>query len=235
MTDPLSIVALAAAVGGAAGKLVEKTWDAGEAWLKQRFGTHQLEAQQRARQNAADFVQQLASHLNALESQRLLGDREIASEESHPQFARLLERTLLNAAETEDSEKHDLLARLVANRLVVASETTVALASQLASDTITRCTRDQLYLLALVCFVDEVNVRDPLDESEFQRWLDVFLRPFDDFVFKDMDARHLVALGAITYDPARERDLITWLQLKNPNDDIDVGKLTEITRVEMLK
>lgn len=235
MTDPLSIVALAAAVGGAAGKLVEKTWDAGETWLKQRFGTHQLEAQQRARENAADFVQQLATHLNALENQRLLGERQIASEESHPQFARLLERTLLNAAETEDSDKHDLLARLVANRLAVASETTVALASQIACDTIARCTRDQLCLLALVCFVDEVHVRDPLDEPGFGHWLDVFLRPFDDFEFQDIDARHLVALGAITYDPARERDLVVGLQLKNQNDEIDFVKLLELARVEMLK
>jgi hypothetical protein len=142
---------------------------------------------------------------------------------------------LLNAAETEDAEKHDLLARLVANRLAVASETTVALASQMASDTIARCTRDQLCLLALVCFVDEVNVRDGLDEPGFRHWLDVFLRPFDDFEFRDIDARHLVALGAVAYDPARERDLVMWLQLKNQNDNIDFEKLLEITRVEMLK
>ncbi len=33
MTDPLTLVAIAAAVGGTAGKLAEKAWDSGEKWL----------------------------------------------------------------------------------------------------------------------------------------------------------------------------------------------------------
>jgi hypothetical protein len=105
----------------------------------------------------------------------------------------------------------------------------------MASDTIARCTRNQLCLLALVFFVEEVNVRDQLDEPGFRHWRDLFLRPFDDLEFRDIDARHLVALGAITYDPASERDLLVWLQLKNQYDDIDFEKLFEITRVEVLK
>lgn len=42
MTDPLSLIAVGAAVGGAAGKFVEKAWDSGEKWLvtcKRTFGT----------------------------------------------------------------------------------------------------------------------------------------------------------------------------------------------------
>ena len=45
--EPLSIVAISAAVGGAAGKLVEKAWNSGERWLASYFKDHHPEAQER--------------------------------------------------------------------------------------------------------------------------------------------------------------------------------------------
>ncbi|MEA2339005.1 MAG: hypothetical protein QOE82_3012, partial [Thermoanaerobaculia bacterium] len=192
MVDPLSIIAIGAAVGGAAGKLAEKAWDSSEVWLRERFGSHRQEAQQRARNNAAQFVQHLAIQVGVFEHDRRLSEDEIENEESNPQFARLLEQTILNAAETNDESKHDLLARLVANRLVSQSETTLALASQLSSDAIARSTRRQLQLMALACFLNEVRPRDPLQPADYRLWIQVFLRPFEEFHFMDIDARHLV-------------------------------------------
>ena len=44
MADPLSLVALGAAVGGAAGKFVEKAWDSGEKWITSYFADHRPKA-----------------------------------------------------------------------------------------------------------------------------------------------------------------------------------------------
>jgi hypothetical protein len=37
MPDPVSMIALGAAIGGAAGKFVEKAWDSGEKWAASRL------------------------------------------------------------------------------------------------------------------------------------------------------------------------------------------------------
>ena len=46
--DPLSIIAIGAAVGGGAGKFVEKAWDSGEKWILTFFKDHGEVAQQKA-------------------------------------------------------------------------------------------------------------------------------------------------------------------------------------------
>jgi hypothetical protein len=40
MPDPISLIALGAAVGGAAGKFTDKAWEASERWLKERDLAH---------------------------------------------------------------------------------------------------------------------------------------------------------------------------------------------------
>src|SRR5712671_355975 len=126
MPDPASLVALGAAIGGAAGKLAERTWDSSERWLRERFGSHSKEVKERARTNTAHFIERLILRVEALEHQHKIRDKQ-ADAQTHPEFSALLQRSLLNAAQTEDKIKQDLLAGLVASRLASNAETTLAL------------------------------------------------------------------------------------------------------------
>lgn len=232
MSDPISLIALGAAVGGAAGKLSERTWECGERWLRERFGSHAKKVQDRARLNAGHFVQQLAIRVEKLEQQRQLSDR-MLDEETHPEFSALLQRSLLNAAQTEDEVKQDLLADLVAARLGSKAETTLALASQLASDAITRSTRHQLRLMALFCFLEEVRPRTPLPPEQYRLWIGVHLRPFEEFEFYESDASHLVAIGCASYDATSSRCLELLLKMKGGPEHIETP-VADIVEVEIL-
>lgn len=215
MTDPLSLIAASAAIGGLASKVVEKAWDSGERWLRERFGSHTVEARERARENAAKFIHQLAVHVAALEKQHTLKQDEVSDTQRHPQFSWLLQQTILNAAKTSDEKKQDLLARLVAARLASKSETTFALASDLASGAIARSTHRQLELMALCCFLEEIRPRDPiLTAADYYEWLAIHLRSFENFEFVQVDARHLVAIACASYDPSSNRSLSVILLFK---------------------
>ena len=48
MPEPLSLIALGAAIGGGAGKFVEKAWDSGEKWIVSYFANHQEKAREKA-------------------------------------------------------------------------------------------------------------------------------------------------------------------------------------------
>lgn len=234
MSDPISLIALGAAVGGAAGKFAEKAWESAQKWLVERFGTHAAEAQAQARVNAADFVRELAAQLSNLEAQRQIEKSRIEAVGRHPQFSTLLQRSLLNAAETEESSKHTLLANLVAARLLADSDTTLALASTLASDAITRSTKRQLKLMALCSFLFEVRPRSSTSLAEYRHWLSVWLKPFVDFEFKEIDARHLVAIACASYDPTKDRDLQAWLGIKLGPEYAN-HKFEDIIEVEVLQ
>ena len=217
MADPISIVAVSAAVGGVAGKVAEKAWDSAQGWLRERFGSHQAAARNQAEENAAKFVGELAKEVRALEDQQRLLDHDLSESQIDPQFSLVLQRSLLSSAQTSNAEKHSLLARLVAERLANPPETTIALASQLAADAIALSTYRQLLLLALSCFLHEVRPKEPrpLPRREYHTWLNVGLAPCAEYEFKDIDARHLVALSCISYDPASGRDLDILLCMKN--------------------
>jgi len=215
MTDPLSLVAAGAAIGGIASKVVEKTWDSGERWLRERFGSHAVEAREQARENAAKFVHQLAVRVAVLEKYHMLKQEKVSDTQQDPQFSSLLQQTILNSAKTSEDKKHDLLARLVAARLASSAETTGALASDLASDAIARSTRRQLELMALCCFLDEIRPRDPIPTAvDYHEWLGIQLRSFENFEFVEVDARHLVAIACASYDPASTRTLAGVLLFK---------------------
>jgi hypothetical protein len=209
MTDPVSLVALGAAVGGLAGKVAEKSWESAEIWLKERFGSHAIEAQARARENAAAFVHDLAARVKALEDRGVLPPNALDAAK-HPSVSALLQAAVLGAAQTEDEAKHDLLASVVATRLVSNTESTYALASQMAADAICRVTQRQLQLLGLLCFLEEVRPRQVDTVREYLAWVSAWLSHFDKFEFREIDARHLVAVGCVTFDPASERGL-EWI------------------------
>jgi hypothetical protein len=234
MSDPVSLIAFSAAIGGAAGKIAERTWDSGERWLRERFGSHNKQVRVRAHQNAAHFVEHLAARIDALEKECKISDKQIDTE-THPEFSALLQRSLLNAAQTEDDVKQDLLASLVASRLISKAETTLALASQLASDAIARSTRQQLQLMALCCFLDEIRLKTPLSSEEYRQWVAIHLQRFEDFQFKEGDARHLVAIGCASYDQSSGRSLELLLQMKGGTEHVLKTSLTDLIEVEILE
>lgn len=241
MSDPVSLITLGAAVGGVAGKFAEKAWDSAEGWMRERFGSHTAETQEQAKQNVGQFVQQLAIRVKNLEDERKIDQGTITSSYKHPQFSAVLQIAILGAAQTDDELKHDLLARLVANRLASASESTMALASQLAVKAICRATKRQLTLMALACFLEEVRPKYVASVEDYLKWLEIWLSRFLDFEFKNIDARHLVAIGCATYDTASTRNLEVLLWMKGgeqcfsaPVKDLDSFVILEIQWIEGL-
>src|SRR5258708_39924690 len=215
MPDPISLIALGAVVGGAEGKFTEKAWDSSERWLKDRFGSHRAAAQRVARENAAGFVRELADRVKKLDNEHRVKRQQLEDVASHPQFSALLQRCVLNAAETNEQTKHKLLATLVANRMQSPPETTLALASQLASDAVTRSTKRQLRLMALQAFIEGVQPQYPMKFTVFKIWLEKhFLGQFEDFEFHEIDARHLVAISCATFDPTSQRMLALMFAMK---------------------
>ncbi len=227
MPDPISLIALGAAVGGAAGRFTEKAWDSSERWLRERFGSHRAAAQKMARENAADFVRELAQRVKKLEKEHGIKRQELDEVASHPQFSALLQRCVLNAAETNEQTKHKLLAGLVANRMQSPAETTLALASELASDAIVRSTHRQLRLMALQAFIEGVTAKRQLKFSAFKLSLAANLEPFEDFEFHEIDARHLVAIACATFDPTSQRMLALMLAI-NARQAKMIRKIEEI-------
>lgn len=49
---------------------------------------------------------------------------------------------------------------------------------------------------------------------DFRVWLEIFLKPFSEFEFKEHDAMHLVAIQCVTFDPTSGRNLSAVLALK---------------------
>ncbi len=223
MADPLSLVALSAARGGIAGKLAEKTWDSADGWLRDRFSHHTENAKAAARENAAEFLVQLANRVKELEDQHAVEASTAEARDSHPQFAFVLQTAVLAGAQTDDHQKHQLLADLVAARLTTNSDTTLALASEMACQAVARATSRQLKLLGLCSFLQDVRPRCPIPAGGHGIWLDTVLGPFYDLEFYEIDALHLVAINCATYDPSSGKDLMLWLKLKvgaGPNDNV---------------
>lgn len=215
MPDPISLIALGAAVGGAAGKFTEKAWDAGSRWLSAFFSGHAEQAQRAAQENAAAFLLELAQRVKVLEKSSSVSQETIAAAQDHPQFSVVLQRALISAAQTDDPRKRATLAFLVAQRLANPQETTVAFASKLACDAVSDITADQLEYLGLGVFIEEIRPKVFIEPAAYQRWLEVWLSPFEDIAFEDIDMMHLTALGCVTFDPTSERSLSMALSMKN--------------------
>lgn len=229
MSDPVSMVALGAALGGVAGKVAERTWDSAERWLSNRFGSHAPAARGQAQANAADFVQMLTDRVRTLEEERAIDATKVAEAERHPQFSALLQDTLLGAAQTDDKQKHALLADVVALRLASGAETTASLAAPLAASAVARATGRQLRMMGLMCLIEEIRPKYIDSEEHFRSWLGMTLRPFTDYDFYKIDALHLAALACVTFDPTSQRDLSMILGFKAV---LLIGRLADLTGVE---
>ena len=221
MADPVSLVALGAAIGGAAGKLTECAWDQGARWVRRLFVDHSDSVRERAEENTAKFLYELALRVSALEHANHTTPSDVDEALSHPRFSSLLKQTVLAAAQTDDATKHRLLADLVAQRLTVEAESTVALASELAVSAITRATAVQLRLLALCLLLSEIRPEREVDARRYAEWLNQWLQFFEFLEFRQFDAWHLVALACATYqeDSGRSLETLFWLNAADVNVD----------------
>jgi len=213
--EPLSIIAISAAIGGVAGKFVDRAWQLGEKWLSNYFKDHAPKAREEAERNSLDFVNQLAERVKTLEEQGEQHKKLIKDSLNHPDFSVLLQKAIISSAQTDDKQKHELLARLVSDRLTKEPESLFALSSQLACDAVARLNIRQMKILGLLTNLMAVRPR-PFPPSQipkeifdiwFVKWLEARLYVYQDLTFISMDFLHLESLSCVKWDPIVSRDL----------------------------
>lgn len=239
--EPLSIIAIGAAVGGAAGKFVEKAWDSGEKWIQTFFKDHKEVAQQKATENTMDFLNELAQKVKQLEESKQISQEKINSAQDHPDFSALLQKALLTSAQTDNKDKHVILARLVSERLKTEPESILALGSKMACDAISYATVNQLMILGLAVNFYGVrpNPYPPLgvNETNFQEWLDNWLitrlKPYQNITFRPIDITHLESLSCLKVNTFIGRGLNDMF--KKDNLSYDFEKMKDVTLKTSMK
>ena len=221
--EPLSLIALSAVIGGAAGKFVEKAWDSGEKWINSFFQNHREKALVQAKVNAMDFLSNLAERVKILEESRTISKDQIESAQEHPDFSILLQKAILSSSQTDSEEKHFLLARFVSERLGSSPESVLSLASKIACDAISYTNIRQLKALGLLATVYDIRPNDYGQDgltseqfySYFKNWLVIRLKPFQGLRINKLDMLHLESLSCLKWDTFITRDLAVILSVPN--------------------
>ena len=207
MPDPLSLIAAGAAIGGAAGKFVEKAWDSGDKWISSYFENHQEQAKQRAAANSLEFLNDLATRIKTLEETSQVSKERIIESQEQPDFSVILQKALLSAAQTESKDKHQLLSRLVSERIKSKPESLMALASKMAVDAISYTTSNQLRILGLVSNILYISPDQNLSEQQYIGWLNARLGAFIGTEASNLDYIHLESLSCLKFESFITRDL----------------------------
>ena len=234
--EPISSIAIAGAVGGAAGKFVEKAWDSGEKWIRTFFEDHSEIAQEKATENTKEFLEELAQKVKLLEKSKQITKEKIGSAQDHPDFSASLKKAWLTSAQTESKEKHIILARLVSERLKSEPESILVLGSKMACDIISYATVDQLMILGLA--VNFYGVRpDPfppvgISETDFQEWMNNWvserLRLYQKIKFRAIDITHLESLSCLKVNTFVGRDINEIFGKDNFKYDFEQKKDAEL-------
>lgn len=207
MPDPISFIALGAAIGGGAGKFVEKAWDSGEKWIVSYFANHQEKAREKAEENSAEFLRNLGERVAQLEKTGSMSEEALASAQEDPDFSVVLHKAILSSAQTSNKSKHDLLARLVAERLQAPSESLLSMASKMACDAISYTTSNQLLILGLLTNLLYITPTDQLQSPQQLPWLQARLSPFLGAKPSALDFTHLESLSCLKFESFLTRDL----------------------------
>lgn len=214
MPEPLSLIALGAAIGGGAGKFVEKAWDSGEKWVVSYFSNHQEKAREKAEENSADFLRKLGARVSELEKAKLISEEALVTAQEHPDFSVVLQKAMLSAAQTDNESKHDLLSRLVAERIQASPESMLSMASKMACDAISYTTPNQLLILGFITNVLYINPNGLFHQSQYLPWLQARLSPFLGVNPNHMDYTHLESLSCLKFETFITRDLAQILSQK---------------------
>ena len=214
MVDPASI-AIGAAIGGAAGKFVDKAWNLGEKWISSYLKDHEPKAIEKAKQNSLEFLSYLAQRVKNLEEQGQKQKKTIEDCLNQPDFSILLQKAMISSAQTDDKQKYELLARLVSDRLSQGSESLFTLTSQLACDAISRLSINQMKILGVLATVFYIRPTPfpPTNKSQqeigdsWSEWLEEKLSFCQDINPNIMDFLHLASLSCIKWEPYLEREL----------------------------
>ncbi len=214
MVDPASI-AVGAAIGGAAGKFVDKAWNLGEKWISSYLKDHEPKAIEKAKQNSLEFLSDLAQRVKNLEEQGQKHKKTIEDCLNQPDFSILLQKAMISSAQTDDKQKYELLARLVSDRLSQGSESLFTLTSQLACDAISRLSINQMKILGVLATVFYIRPTPfpPTNKSQqeiedwWSEWLEEKLSLCLDINPNLMDFLHLASLSCTKWEPALEREL----------------------------
>lgn len=214
MPDPLSLIAIGAAVGGGAGKFVEKAWDSGEKWIVSYFSGHQKKAREKAEENSTDFLKKLGERISELEKAKEVSEETITTSQEHPDFSVILQKAMLSAAQTDNENKHDLLARLVSERLKASPESMLAMASKMACEAISYTTPNHLQIIGLLTNVLYIQPVGTVTPEQNQQWLFARTTPFLTVKPEVIDYTHLESLSCMKFESFITRDLKEILNRK---------------------
>ncbi len=199
MADPISLVIVGAVAGGAAGEVVKMGIQSGQIWLRERFASHQAKIAESANRNANDFLNRLAQKVDKLEEENSINRSVVDSVLEDPSYSILLQKSMLSAAEQSSSKKHELLSRIVSERIRHKEEDLYSLCAPLAVEAISRCTSDQMKMLAILTYM--FNLSHPKDLPEPQR-ANIFysvIRPLLDISPKQIDILHLESTSCLSF------------------------------------
>lgn len=215
MPEPISMIAVGAAIGGAAGKFVEKAWDSGEKWLSNYFENHRPKAQDKAKENAGHFIEKLGRNIKVIEDSRTISKDKIENAQEQPDFSALLQKSIINAAQTESEEKHDILARIITERLQANNESLLALSTRIACEVVPSLTERQLQILGLSSNIYVIIPLQKLNEEQYFQWLINRFLPYKNLSYTHLDMLHIEALSCGKFDFFLSRDLKDILTKKN--------------------
>jgi len=233
--DPVS-VAIGAAIGGATSKFVEKAWDSGEKWLQIFFKNHGQNSQIKAKENATEFLNELAIKIKQLEDSEQLLKEKIESAQDHPNFSFMLQKALISSAQTDSKEKHLLLARLVSERLKAEPESIISLSSKIACDAITGLTVNQIMILGLatnLLGIRPTQYPEELDNAErYQEFIDKWMirrnQYYKNITISDIDILHLESLACLRYNQFVNQNIEELYKYKEYSYNINDMKETLI-------
>lgn len=227
MSDPLSLLMLGAAVGGATGKFTEKAYDSLSVWVGSYFSNHQPKAQEKAQQNSLDFLVELSQRVQKLESDKIVPIERIEKAQEDPDFSATLQKALLVSAQTDNKDKHTLLAQILSERLCAESESLLTLVSKLAVDVISSITPNQLNILAFSMEMLYISPSTPIDSNQYTLWLRERYKPYKDVTISNLDLVHLESLSCLKQNHFITRNLNETLSLKNQNRGFDPSFLDQ--------
>lgn len=228
MPEPLTLIAIGAAIGGAAGKFVEKAWDSGEKWVVSHFRDHHEKAKAKAVENSVDFLRCLGDRVTRLEKNGRVSENFLSVAQEHPEFSIVLQKAILSAAQTSERSKHDLLARLVTERLQAAPESLVSMVSKMACDAVSYVTPNQLSILGLITNLLYVSPTDRLDAFAAMEWFRSRVTPFLGVNLSELEYTHLESLSCMRFNLFVSRDLAKILLARfGEGFDTDILQTTQ--------